>query len=165
MAVLNKNMWFVLLGLATLLGLTVFSLRSRIITILSDFIPAVEGFSAKPYWDVNRWSWGYGTAAPGKDAGTITKEQALADSIAYLMRDYEDLRDRVKRNLTANQWAAYLSFSYNLGLGNAYKLLDEINAGDDSALEREWKKFVYAAGEIHPALVERRLKEWELWKS
>lgn len=158
-------MWFIILAAAGLLAITVFSLRSRIITILSGFIPGVEGFSATPYWDVSRWSWGYGTAAPGQNSGTITRERALADSITYLMRDYEDLGGRITRSLNANQWAAYLSFAYNLGPGNAYKLVDEINAGDDVALEREWKKFVYAGGEVHPALVDRRLKEWELWKS
>lgn len=158
-------MWFVLLGLAALLGVTVFSLRSRIITILSDFIPSEEGFSAKPYWDVSRWSWGYGTAAPGQNAGTITRERALADAITYLMRDYEDLGLRIRRVLSARQWAAFLSFAYNLGIGNAYKLVDEINAGDDTTLEREWKKYVYSGGEINPTLVNRRLREWEMWKS
>lgn len=158
-------MWLVILAAAGLLALTVLSLKSRIITILSDFIPSEEGFSAKPYWDVSRWSWGYGTAAPGQNAGTISRERALADSITYLMRDYEDLGGRITRTLTANQWAAYLSFAYNLGIGNAYKIADEINRGDDSALEREWKKYVYSGGEINPTLVRRRLREWELWKS
>lgn len=157
--------WHIAGGLAAiLLGITAFSLRARIISILSDFVPSVEGFRPTPYWDVSRYSWGYGTAAPGK-YGTITRDQAFADMLTHLLSDYEQLKKRITRQLTAAQWAAYLSFSYNLGIGNAYNVVPEINAGDDDLLEREWKKYVYSSGEINPVLVDRRMKEWELWKS
>lgn len=157
-------MWFVILGVAALLGITVFSMRSRIITILSEFIPAEEGFRATPYWDVSRWSWGYGTEAPGPN-GTITRARAMADAVSYLLRDYEDLKPRVSRNLNAHQWAALLSFSYNLGVGNAYKILADINAGNDVQLEGRWKSFVKSDGVTNPVLVARRAREWQLWNS
>lgn len=156
-------MWFVLLAAsAALLALTVSNLKSRIITILSDFIPLVEGFRAHPYWDKKRYSWGYGTAAPGA-TGTITREQAFADMLSHLLSDYERLLPRITRSLNAFQWAALLSFSYNTGVGNAYNLVEEINAGDWVALERNMKQYVYSGGEFDPDLVERRIKEWELW--
>lgn len=165
MAILKKNMWFIVLSVsAVLLALTVRSLRSRIVTILTEYLPLLEGFSSKPYWDVKRYSWGYGTAAPGP-TGSITRAQGIADAISYAMSDMDDLLRRITRNLNANQWAAYLLFAYNLGIGNAYNLVAEINAGDDTVLEREWKRYVYSGGEIDQALVNRRMKEWELWNS
>ncbi len=165
MAVLNKNMWFILLSVSgVLLVLTVRSLRSRIVTILSEFIPSVEGFRAHPYWDEKRYSWGYGTAAPGS-TGTITREQAFADMLTHLLADYEKLSRRVTASLTAYQWAALLSFAYNVGVGNAYNLVPEINAGDTVGLERNWKQYVYSGGEYNPVLVERRVQEWRLFTS
>lgn len=157
--------WHIAGGAAVvLLGITVFSLRSKIIAILSDFVPSVEGFSSEPYWDVSRYSWGYGTAAPGR-SGTITRDRAFADMLTYLMSDYDNLRQRITRQLRATQWAAFLTFAYNTGLGNAYNLVAEINAGDDAILEREWKRYVYAGNEVNDKLIARRQKEWELWTS
>lgn len=166
MAILKKeNVWFIVLSIsAVLLSLTGRSLKSRIITILSDFIPSVEGFEPHPYWDEKRYSWGYGTAAPGP-AGTITREQAFADMLSHLMVDYEKLLPRITANLNAYQWAALLSFAYNTGVGNAYNLVAEINDGDPVALERNWKLYVYSGGEYNPDLVDRRIKEWDLWNA
>ena len=140
------------------------SAKDRIIDKLVSFVPGIEKFSATPYWDVNRYSWGYGTAAPGA-TGTITKEQALADMIAYLMADYATLSNKITRSLTASQWAALLSFSYNLGIGNAYNLVPLINAGNDAALKEKWQKYVYAGGVVNQGLVSRRNKEIALWFS
>lgn len=157
--------WHIIAGVAAvLLGATVFSLRSRIIAILSSFVPSVEGFRSTPYWDVSRWSWGYGTAAPGKN-GTITRDQAFADMLTYLMADYERMQKKITRSLTANQWAALLSFTYNLGYDDGYDIAPFINAGNDTELEREWKRYVHSGGEINPVLVDRRIKEWNLWNS
>ena len=52
--------------------------KTRLINKLAYFIPLVEGFRSTPYWDVKRYSWGYGTAAPGP-TGTITREKAFAE--------------------------------------------------------------------------------------
>lgn len=139
-------------------------LKTRILNKLATFIPSVEGFSSKPYWDISRYSWGYGTAAPGS-TGTITREQAFADMVTYLMNDYATLKNKVTRSLNFKQWAALLSFSYNLGIGNALNLVPVINAGDDDALHQKWIKYVYASGVVNPDLVARRNKEFALWVS
>ena len=138
--------------------------KIRLINKLASFISSVEGFWPTPYWDVTRYSWGYGTAAPGS-TGTITREQAFADMLTYLMADYVKLSGRVTRTLTINQWVALLSFSYNLGVGNAYNLVPVINTGDDTALATKWSEYVYADGVINDKLVERRRKEINLWNS
>lgn len=138
--------------------------KTRLINKLATFIPSVEGFRSTPYWDVSRYSWGYGTAAPGA-TGTITREQAFADMLSYLLADYATLSNKITRTLTVNQWAALLSFSYNLGIGDALKLVPVINSGDDKALGDKWSKYVYAGGSINQDLVNRRNKELILWNS
>lgn len=137
--------------------------KDRLLDKLASFIPAVEGFSASPYWDVTRYSWGYGTAAPGA-TGTITRAQAFQDMVSHLMADYASLSGRITRQLTINQWAALLSFSYNLGVGNAYNLVPLINT-DSTALGTKWNQYIYAGGAVNNDLVERRQKEWSLWNS
>jgi lysozyme len=151
-------------GAAALILLMASSFKTRLINVLSVFIPDVESYSAKAYWDVSRYSWGYGTAAPGKDAVT-NRENAFTEMVDHLFNDYADLKNRVTRKLNVNQWAALLSFSYNLGIGNAHNLLININSGNDTALETQWKKYIYVGGMVNQNLVERRDKEWNLWLS
>jgi lysozyme len=140
--------------------------KVRLINKLATFIPSVEGFRSHPYWDVSRYSWGYGTAAPGS-TGTITREQAFADMLTYLLTDYARLAPRISRNLSVNQWAALLSFSYNLGWahGGALDLVPLINAGNDTALATEWKRYNHAGGVVNADLTARRAKEVNLWNS
>lgn len=160
---LNSNL-LVAGGVVLALGALFFTFRTRLINSLSAFIPSVEGFSAHPYWDVSRYSWGYGTAAPGS-TGTITREQAFVSMISYLMADYSTLKPKITRRLTIGQWTALLSFSYNLGVGNALKLLPYINSGNFVELGVHWLQYVYADGTISQTLVDRRKKEWARWNS
>jgi GH24 family phage-related lysozyme (muramidase) len=141
-------------------------------SITNWLIPEFEGFSAVPYWDVSRWSWGYGTAAPGGPDDTdpatgqpytITREQAISDSNRILAADYAFLSPKLTRSLNANQWAAWLSFAYNLGLGNADNLIQNINSGDDAALQSQWLQYVHSGGQVNQDLVNRRNKEWQIW--
>lgn len=136
------------------------------IAAAGDLIPRFEGFRSTPYWDASRWSWGYGTAAPGP-TGTITPEQGMADLQQHAANDYDSLNPRIKRPLSINQWAALLSFSYQEGTGNpgAGALITEINSGNDATLEGHWKQYVYANGVVDPNIVARRNAEWQLWVS
>lgn len=140
---------------------------AAITEVLETFIPSVEGFSAVPYWDVKQWTWGYGTAAgfdPNKKpTGTITRAQAFDDMIQHLQKDFSYLFPLVKRQLNPNQWAALLSFSYNLGPGNADNLLPNINSGNDAALFTQWRKYNKAGGVVNENLKQRREKEIALW--
>lgn len=145
-------------------SLALFSFKRRLLNRLASFIPTVELFDAHPYWDVSRYSWGYGTAAPGA-TGTISRDQAFHDMIDHLLEDYRYLSPMITRTLSVNQWAAYLSFSYNEGPGKADNLVSLINAGDDQALGRKWREYIYAGGKVSNNLVERRGKEWDLWNS
>lgn len=130
----------------------------------ADTIINFEGFEPNPYWDISRYSWGYGTPAPGR-YGTITRDQALAELQAFNVDNYNYLAALVTRPLTVNQWAALLSFAYNVGPGNADNLLQNINSGDDNALGLQWNKYVYADGVRNQTLVERRALEFAQWLS
>jgi lysozyme len=158
-----KTTHIVLLGVAAFL-LFGKSFQQKLLDKLATFIPSVEGFRSTPYWDVSRYSWGYGTAAPGA-TGTITRAQAFEDMIAYLLADYNTLRARITRSLSVNQWAALLSFSYNLGVGDGLKIVDTINSGDDTKLGTRWNSFINSGGSVNQDLVKRRAKEWDLWQS
>jgi GH24 family phage-related lysozyme (muramidase) len=160
-------------GAIILLLLAPSLLRAATVTTMQDALTAgaqliaqFEGFRANPYWDVSRYSWGYGTPAPGP-TGTITPEQGMQDLYAHATDDYNALAPRLTRDLSINQWSALLSFAYEEGHGNpgAGALVNDINAGYDDVLETHWKKYVYAGGVVDPEIVDRRNKEWDIWVS
>lgn len=155
-----------MVGAAVLLiALSGFSVgNTSILDTAANVIIQFEGFRGNPYWDVSRYSWGYGTRAPGS-TGTITREQARAELEAYVTQDYEYLQQLITRALTVNQWAALLSFSYNLGKYNADNLVANINANDDVALHNQWMQYVNSGGQYDPDLADRRAREWEIWIS
>jgi len=137
-------------------------------SILSVFLPEVEGFIPYPRWDYKQWSWGYGTAAGfdknKKPSGSITKKKALADALEHSKSDYTTLLPKITKSLTESQWAALLSFSYNEGVGNAENLISDINS-NSANLEHHFKRYIFAGGNVNSDLVDRRNKEWNLWNS
>lgn len=158
----NKLLW-ILGGVALLLLIPKQLGRASYQVITDWFIPNFEGFSPSPYWDVSRYSWGYGTKAPGS-TGTISKEQALQDLRVYINADYEYLKKLITVPLTGYQWAALLSFSYNLGRGNADNLVNNINSGNFPALSAQWMQYVNAGGVVNNSLVNRRAQELKMWQ-
>ena len=139
---------------------------------LIPFLQQWEGFSPAPYWDVNRWAWGYGTRVPGSSDnknlppdGSIDRATAYREAANYIEGDYNYLKNIITAPLNPRQWAALLSFSYNLGRGNAANLVANINAGDDLALGYQWNEYVYSGGQINSNLVARRAAEWQLYIS
>jgi lysozyme len=137
---------------------------SQYLSIADNFIPQWEGFSATPYWDVSRYSWGYGTAAPGS-TGTISKADALTAMNNVINSSYQFLNPLITVPLNGNQWGALLSFDYNLGEGDAENLLSNINSGNNAALGTQWLQYVNAGGAVDQDLVNRRNAEWNLWNS
>lgn len=160
----NVKTEYVVIGGLALAVLFLRSFKDRLIDTLATFIPSVEGFRAHPYWDVTRYSWGYGTKAPGQ-YGTITRQQAFDDMVSYFLSDYSILSKKITRSLNVRQWASLLSFSYNLGYDDALDLVPLINSGDDRALAAEMRRYVHAGGVVSQDLVERREKEITLWNS
>jgi len=137
------------------------------LSAIKSFIPSVESYTPYPVWDNKQWSWGYGTAAGydinNKPTGTITPEQAMSELIRVGTEHYNYLSPKITRQLNANQWAALLSFSYNLGPGTANKLVPYINSGNQDALFNEWRKYVHSNNKVSTGLTIRREKEIALW--
>jgi GH24 family phage-related lysozyme (muramidase) len=134
----------------------------------ANFIASLEGFRAHPYWDVSRYSWGYGTQAPGA-TGTITEAQARLDLMQASQDNYDYLNPLIYVPLKPQQWAALLSFAYNEGPGNADNLVDNINAEDNEALGAQWALYnkvrINGVLTVSQNLVSRRAKEWAMWNS
>ena len=168
----QKTIW-IAAGAVVLLLIAPALLRAVSATTMNEALSAgarliaqFEGFRANPYWDVSRYSWGYGTPAPGP-TGYISESDAMAALQAHSADDYNALAPQISRPLTINQWAALLSFAYEEGHGNpgAGALVNDINAGDDTVLETHWKKYIYAGGVVDSDIVDRRNKEWDIWVS
>lgn len=148
------------------MALLFFWQKKNLFNILKGLLIQFEGYRAKPYWDVTRYSWGYGTAAPnGADSGTISKSDAMKDAMNFSMQQQQTLRNYLKVSLTDKQWAALLSFAYNLGTGNAIKLIDAINLGDNNFIGQRWNSYIYSGGIVNPDLKKRRAIEFNLFNS
>ena len=73
----------------------------------------------------------------------------------------------VKSNVTANNFSALVSFTWNVGVGNLKKstLLRKVNANPkDKTISAEFKKWVRANGEVLKGLVRRREAEAKLYE-
>ena len=96
-------------------------------TIASTYIKSKEGFLSTPEWDVNHWTWGYGTAAPyggNKDDPpppylTITRKDAQEELINYMETEVLDKIEKFQeefpryKNWADNQIDGLTSFLYN----------------------------------------------------
>jgi lysozyme len=161
----NKILWIAagIAGLLLIPGIASAS-SSSYQSILTPFIIGWEDFRAHPYWDVSRYSWGYGTKAPGP-TGTITEQQAMQELLTHVQNDYDYLKRLITVDLNASQWAALLSFSYNLGPGNADNLVDNINNKNWQALQNRWVQYINVNGVPNSDLLRRRNEELDLFFS
>ncbi|MCZ2328882.1 lysozyme [Bartonella sp. F02] len=130
-----------------------------------------EGLRLRAYQDaVGVWTIGYGhTTKAGnpvvKEGMKITASQA--DGI--LRRDLAQFEHTVERevfySLTDEQFAALVSFCYNVGI-EAFcnsTLLKKLNKGDYEAVPAELQKWTRAGGKRLQGLVHRRAAEAGLW--
>ena len=109
---------------------------------------------------------GYGATGPDIRMGMVwTQEQAderLAEDLARFAAGVERL---VQVDLTDNQFAALVSFAYNVGLGalRDSTLLRKLNAGDYLGAADQLPRWARAGGRIMPGLSRRRLAERALF--
>lgn len=93
-----------------------------------------------------------------------------ASGEALLKEDLKSYENCVKgavtySKLTANQFSALTSFTFNLGCGSlkSSTLLKKLNSGDVTGASNEFKKWVYAGGKVLQGLVRRRAAERRLF--
>src|SRR5215211_5267649 len=90
--------------------------------------------------------------------GGLTLRQAEDLLRADLMDTCRDVQSLVSVPMTDNQFAALVSFTFNLGLGNLRRstLLRLVNQGDFSLAAQEFKKWNRAGGRVLRGLTRRR---------
>lgn len=111
---------------------------------------------------------GYGATGPDIRMGMKwTQEEAderLAEDLARFAEGVERL---VLVDLTDNQFAALVSFAYNVGLGAlaGSTLLRKLNAGDYQGAADQLPRWNKGGGRVLPGLVRRRAAERDLFLS
>ena len=124
-----------------------------------DFIKELEGFHPTAYIDGTengrtRWSWGYGTKAPGPGQ-TISQEQAHQDMRRYLEAN---CLPHIPDSLSAGQKTAAASLCYNVGPGvTRWDIWDEIEKGGNPNFTS------YTKNTAGANLMPRRQKEQAMW--
>ena len=109
---------------------------------------------------------GYGATGPDIRMGMVwTQEQADARLVEDLARFAAGVERLVQVDLTDNQFAALVSFAYNVGLGalRDSTLLRKLNAGDYLGAADQLPRWARAGGRIMPGLSRRRLAERALF--
>jgi lysozyme len=124
-----------------------------------QLIESFEGLRLNSYQDsVGVWTIGYGHTKGVKQGQTITQQQAQA----FLQQDLgvaEAAVNRLGLTLTDNQFAALVSFTFNLGAGNLNKVMKNgLAAVPDRIL-----LFDHAGGKALPGLTRRRQAERALY--
>ncbi|MDR9777190.1 lysozyme [Rhizobium hidalgonense] len=109
-----------------------------------------------------------GTGHTGPDVRpgmTITSEQSTALLYQDLASFEAAVESAVKVPLTDNQFAALVSFAFNVGAANfrSSTLLKKLNAGNYAAVPAELAKWTKSKGKTMPGLVNRRAAEAGLW--
>lgn len=140
--------------------------------IAVDFVRDAEGCRLMAYADVGGvWTVGCGHVGPEVKPG-LHITQRMAD--LYLKEDlgtaarrlYNVVAEPVILSLTDNQYAALLSFVFNLGTGpGGWKIWKRLNERNFDAVPGEMIRFVNAGGKKVQGLVNRRTKEIALWST
>ncbi len=134
-------------------------------------IKSFEGYRLTAYQcPAKVWTIGYGHTGtvegkPIKAGMRITEEKAAALLQEDLTGFEKSVKSLVKVKLTENQFAALVSFTYNVGAGNLKRstLLKKLNAGDYKGAAAEFTKWNKAGGIVLAGLVRRRKEEQSLF--
>ena len=134
----------------------------------ANFISDLEGFKEYAYLDsAGIWTYGFGfTKTPNGNKVSqfdrISKDKSLDFLKTIILKDYLQINHLVRVPLNEYQWIALLSFVYNIGITRFSRstLLSKINkqAGKDE-ITIEFKRWIYANGQVITGLKNRRNKE------
>ena len=133
-----------------------------------ELIKSFEGLRLNAYLDaVGVWTIGYGhtrTAGPGQSVSFAGATALLREDVATFEKA---VTQAVRVPITANQYAALVSFAYNVGSGalNSSTLLRRLNAGDTYGAANEFLRWNRAGGRALAGLTRRREAERVLFLS
>ena len=138
-----------------------------------DLIKSFEGLFLKPYLCPAKVpTIGYGTIKYPNGKAVTLKDSAITEPIAaeYLMYEVEEKSSAVERMtkvpLNDNEYAALVSFAYNVGWQALEKstLMKLLNAGTDrAAVADQFLRWDKAGGKQLPGLTRRRQAERSLF--
>jgi lysozyme len=132
------------------------------LTLIKQF----EGCRLTAYKDqVGRETIGWGHTGDVTPNEVITQDRADSLLEEDLVNFEMGVEDQLERTPTQNQFAAMVSFAYNLGLGNFMKstLLTKFNEGDILGAADQFLRWNRAGGVEDPGLTRRREAERELF--
>lgn len=152
------------------------SVNDKCIALIKEF----EGLELKPYHgEADRpdvFTIGYGTIQYPpfyQDGRRVTLlDQPITEELAasFLRHEVEKkalaIDPLLRDDLTKNQFAALISFAYNLGEGALKEstLRKKVNINpSDSTIRDEFKRWVHSNGKKQPGLVRRRAAEADLY--
>lgn len=124
-----------------------------------------EAYAPKPYVDmVGVATYCYGDTGPHEQR--VYTEQECAQQLNTRLGSFlAGISQCIKRPMREREWAAVLSFSYNVGVSATCRstMVRRINAGEKGpAWCAELDKWVYAGGKRVRGLVNRRAAERKL---
>lgn len=132
----------------------------------ADLIKSFEGRRLKAYLcSGGKWSIGYGSTFDVHQGMSITELEADARFVIDTARFERAVQKAVKVPLNDNQYAALVSFAYNVGAHNFERstLLRLLNTGDYEAVGPQLARWVNAGGQQLRGLVRRRKAEADLF--
>jgi lysozyme len=134
-----------------------------------NLIKTFEGCSLKAYRDpVGIWTIGYGhTGTDVREGQAITQQQADDLLARDLARFESGVNGLVSHSISPNQFAALVSFAFNLGMGALQEstLMRLVNAGDYAGAKAQFGRWVNAGGRTLEGLVRRRAAEAKLFST
>lgn len=132
------------------------------LALATTLVKPWEGYRSEPYRDIV----GVLTVCYGKTANVEQRTYTRAECEGFLQEELKKHLDGVAqcidRPLTENEWAAVLSWSYNVGVNAACRsgLVRKINAGAPASVWcGELRRWVYADGKYSRGLANRREAE------
>lgn len=137
-----------------------------------NLVELFEGCKLSPYLDsafvatigIGTTHYPNGTAVTMQDP-PITKTQAYSYLKHHLEGDCVAASGRVRVVINDNQFAALVSFTYNVGRGalSSSTLLKKLNSGDMQGAADQFLKWDYAGGVVVKGLTRRRQAERALF--
>ena len=133
-----------------------------------DLIKRWEGLRLEAYYcSAGVITIGYGSTGDHVYAGLTITEQEAEDLLRKDLWRFEDaVSSKVKVGLTDNEFAALVSFSFNVGCGafESSTLLHRLNAGEpkERVFNEELMRWTKANGQTLQGLVNRRQAEIDL---
>lgn len=137
-----------------------------------NLVEQFEGCKLAPYLDsvsiptigIGTTHYPDGTAVTMNDK-PITKAQAYEFLMKHLQADCDAVSGMVKVVVNDNQFAALVSFAYNVGTGAlaSSTLLKKLNSGDVEGAANQFLKWDHAGGVVVAGLTRRRQAERALF--